>query len=78
MNHKDPTRAYLTLYNGVIEDHIIKDGYCTGEKIQQTKNPIQNVEEEYVEITINNQKYNISKNMIKKLKEKTRNVTILH
>ena len=64
--HMDPTKLYLTPYNGVINDYIVPEGWFTREKIQN--NTIPNFEE-YIEIPIfNGQKYKIKKETIKKIK----------
>ena len=66
--HNDPTKLYLTPYNGVINDYIVQEGWFTGAKnIIQSTIPIPTIEE-YLEITITNgQKYKIKKETIKKI-----------
>ncbi|MGZ7117312.1 MAG: hypothetical protein ACXVHS_07685 [Methanobacterium sp.] len=69
--HKDPTNAYLIPYNGVIDGFIVKDGYITNQKIQDsTEVQAQSmVSKEYVELKIDNQTYKIDKQKLEDLKK---------
>ena len=78
--HRNPTQAYLTPYNGNIQEYIVQEGYFTGKKIQNTNTTIQAPSiEEYNEITITNgQKYKISKEKIEKITNEIHLYSILN
>ena len=76
----DNRGVYLIPYNGVVNGYIVKNGYFTKEKVQndmETQSTAQNntevqaqsVEEEYVELIMNDQKYRIDKQKLKDLKK---------
>jgi hypothetical protein len=67
----DQRGVYLIPYNGNIEGYIFRNGYWTGEKIQNTTQTIlPAMEGEYIEIQIKNQKCKIKKDLIYNLKNK--------
>jgi hypothetical protein len=67
----DNRGVYLIPYDGVIDEYIVKDGYFTGQKVQNdTEVQAQSVvEEQYVEIMMDNKKYKINKEKLENLKK---------